>query len=352
MSNIKAEVVAFHDNYPNFVKWISGKWFDRNDNEIENIDKYFFELSIQREFYKDFLFFKVPDDIHKFEDLFITGYGDEMGMWPLPYYARKTYGCITGDLPLGDLPFPLTLEQLLIIGVMLYLPKEEVFFITTGVGGSGKSTFGNIVKQLFNNDVAHTSLDDLRGFKLAEAVKKRLIYSEEISYGELNCNNLKMLASKQAITVEPKYMTPIEVQSQSALLFNCNRAPKIDIEDTGIMRRLVFYRRDNKIDNPDLSLRDKEYSEYELITIARHAFNAIKEHEHDWRDFFKKDTFETLMKDNKVYRFYKMGGTTYDKYVEMCEKAHIKDRFIMSQDNWQKMVDFIQENDEEEKLPF
>jgi len=346
--NIRREVVDFKTAYPHKIRFISGKWFDENDDEINNIDKYLFELSSQPEFFKYFLFWKTPTDIHNWEELFVVGYGTNE-LWPLTKYARL--GAKVCTIEKEDLAFPLTYEQALIIGVMLFRPEEECFFICTGVGGSGKSTFGNIVKQLFSNDVANTPIDELAGFKLAEAVKHRLIYSEEISHGELNCSNLKMLASKQEITVEPKYLTPYEVKTQSAMFWNCNRAPKIDIEDSGNMRRLIFYRRDVKIENPDTSLNKKRYSEEELIKFAQYAYRCINECP-NWRDVFKKDTFNTIMKDNKIYKFYKEGAKTYEEYKRKCYENDISERFRASDRTWNSVIDYIQENDDEEKLPF
>jgi len=357
MSNLRTEVQAFVKNYPNKIRFISGKWFDENDNEIKNIDRFFFNLANEKEFKPYFLFFKKPDDIHNFEELFIIGYGSD-GIWCLPKTAKLVMDDVNNNRPRlvkeENLPFPLTYEQALIIGQMLFKPSWEYFYILTGIAHSGKSTFGNIVKQLFDEDVASVNLDELEGFKLAEAVKHRLIYSEEISNKELNCSNLKMLASKEEITVEPKFVTPYFVKTQSALLFNCNKAPKIDVEDSGILRRLIFYRRDKRIDNPDLSLEKKIYTEEELVQLATYAYYQIKDKtKEEFVSIFKRDTFNTIVKDNRAYKYYKEKGCkTYERYKDQCDIDDISSRYVLSERNWNGLIDYIQENDEEEKLPF
>ena len=59
--------------------------------------------------------------------------------------------------------------------------------ICRGIQGSGKSTFGNIICKIFDNDTAALNLSDLSDdFKLASGIDKRLIYSTEINSDEIN----------------------------------------------------------------------------------------------------------------------------------------------------------------------
>ena len=69
------------------------------------------------------------------------------GFWPeLPLFAQaKNLGPITDD---SVLPFPLDDKQLMIINRLCFHPEDEVMFITTGIGGSGKSTFLRCLNRL------------------------------------------------------------------------------------------------------------------------------------------------------------------------------------------------------------
>jgi hypothetical protein len=234
------------------------------------------------------------------------------------------------DAPLQPLAFPLDTKQLKIINVLLFRPQEEVFFISSGVGGSGKSTFCNIIQQLFENDVANCSLSDLSNeFSVAEAVKHRLIYSSELSSDDLDNKVIKQLASKEKIYCNPKGSTGYNVQTQSALLFNCNKPPRIDLSDTGLLRRIIYYFRNEKIVNPDLSLRDKKYTTDELINIARTAYQLDMT---DWRKDFEQETHQLLMKDNSVYIC--RHKDTYDDYVTLCNKKRLK---AYSEPRWEEL---------------
>lgn len=196
------------------------------------------------------------------------------------------------------LPFPLEDKQLIIINRLLFHPEDEHAFITTGVGGSGKSTFLNIVRQLFDNDCSPCTVGDLKNsFMLAEAVKHRLIASDELAKDDLDEGVLKTLISKQPITCNPKNEKPYETLVQSCVFWCCNTAPRIDLTDTGILRRIIYYERNTKIKNPDKSLNKKEYSKEELLNIVVHA--SMMEVD-DFEDKFKIETMKYLKKNHSI----------------------------------------------------
>lgn len=298
------------------VNFISGKWFDKDDNEIKLIDRYILKLTGKYD----------TKDISKIIDSFRVAYGDLNGNWyemPIVKEAKEL-----GELPKGTkLPFDLDAKQLLIINRLLFHPEDEIMFICTGVGGSGKSTFLNIVKQLFDNDVASATLSDLsNGFIVAQAIEHRLIASDELAKGELNNANLKTLISKQPVTVNHKGREPYNIRSQSALFFCCNNPPKIDITDTGILRRIVYYSRNTKIQNPDKTLNKKEYTHDELLTIARVALRAERFDDDTWFNYFKEETHLNLVANNSVYIYFKSDdySDNYASYKSYCFEKNLK----------------------------
>ncbi len=342
------------------LEYISSKWFI-NEEEIKSPRSYIIQLnSIEKAGYRDIAKSKfdcnsvneIDDWLENYKEYYLT-FNENQRWWYEPKYARAGRRLAITESNLPDLPFSLTNKQLTIIGVMLYKPKEKVMFITTGISNSGKSTFGNIVQQLFENDVASCSLDDLSNeFNVAEAIHHRLIYSDELSSSDLNNAVIKQLCAKEKINCNPKNVRPYTVQSQSALLFNCNKPPRIDLEDTGLLTRIIYYCCDQPIKNPNPLLKDKEFSEEELTIIAAHAYLTLRQ---DWRDDFERETFKTLIQNNSVYiyledvrkkgidpAYYRISGYADEHYKGFCSEKGLKP---FSELNYQKIKDYIEERE-------
>lgn len=295
---------------------ISGKYFKKIEKiEVTNIQRYCLSIAKSRGL------LLTPDDMRTI--LFNILPDEEVTTWYPP-------SIVTSAIDLGVLPkdtklaIDLDEKQLLILNRLLYHSNEdEVLFITTGIGGSGKSTFLNVIKQLFDNDFSASSLSDLgEPFIVAEAVKHRLICSDELAKGTLDCAILKTLCSKQFLDVNPKNRTPYRIKCQSSLFFCCNKAPKVDITDSGILRRIIFYERNTKIANPIASLNSHQWSREELLTIARVALGYERD---DWRDVFLKETHRYLKSNNSVYLTHSDDGEIeYATYVDRCKLKGLK----------------------------
>lgn len=320
-------------------KVISGKIFDTQNNEVsQNVLFQRLMMGDLRGIYNTPI--KGSDCEELLSDLTILGTSDFWPELPLFVQARKL-----GALPKDTkLPFPLDEKQLIIINRLCFHPEDEVMFITTGVGGSGKSTFLNIIKQLFNNDVSAASVSDLSNpFMVAEAVKRRLIASDELAKGELDSKVLKQLASKQLIEVNPKHLASYTVQSQSALFWCCNKVPKVDCQDSGMLRRVVFYSRNTPIVNPDPSQNKRKYSEDELLTILR---CALAYEDDNWKDAFIDETRALLINSNSVGKYLIECLNTpgisdsYDGYLIYCRDNHCKE---YGRENYDQLVDLFKE---------
>ena len=325
------------DLYKRF-RIISGKIFDIHNNEVpQNVLFQRLMMGDLRKIYNTPI--KGSDCEELLSDLNILG---TTGFWPeLPLFAQaKNLGPITDD---SVLPFPLDDKQLMIINRLCFHPEDEVMFITTGIGGSGKSTFLNIIKQLFNNDVSAASVSDLANpFMVAEAVKHRLIASDELAKGELDSKVLKQLASKQLIEVNPKHIASYTVQSQSALFWCCNKTPKVDCSDSGMLRRVVFYSRNTKIQNPDPSLNKKQYTTDELLMILRRALAFEND---NWKDTFMDETHALLIRSNAVGKYLIANlnnklNLSYDGYTHYCYTNGFK---AYNRDNYDQLMDLFKE---------
>lgn len=329
------------------VEFISGKFFYKQ-NEIKNIDKYLGKI-----------YFSKTKKIINERDLKFLKNGiinnpmqDDLVDWPRPSIIDEALKLKEEGYFPKQIPFPLDDKQLIILYILLFHPEQEVFFITTGIGGSGKSTFLNIIKQLFDNDVASTPLGDLGNpFILAEALKHRLIASDELGTGEVNLPIVKTIVSKQNIQVNEKFGATYTTKAQSVLFFCCNQAPKIDITDTGMLRRIVYYQRDTKIKNPNPKFKKLEYSREDLIDFILYAESVgwiYKENDIDsWKDFFKDETNTYLINSNNVGLFYKsfrkgkVRLLDYPSYREYCHDNGYKP---FGRNKFDELMEWIQNN--------
>ena len=311
------KVIDIYKDTNGKLRFISGKWF-YNDKEIHDIRKYILVSG-----YADTM-----NELDNIIDMYKVMYG-ESGVWPdLPIVAEAR------ELKnLKPLCYPLNLKQLKIINYLLR-HDEEIFFILTGVGGSGKSTFGNIICKIFDNDTASLNLSDLsEDFKLATGINKRLIYSTEINSDEINNGVLKQLFSNEEITVNPKFQTPYKARCQSAFFFNCNKNPRLDLSDTGMLRRILYYSMNEKIKNPDPTLNKKNWNHADLVNIVAHALQVDMT---DWKKDFEAETRLNLIKDNSVYRFKDVDK--YSVYVDKCKEEGLKP---FSKPNWDLVRDLL-----------
>lgn len=318
--SIMDQVLNYREKYGRKLQFISGKWFDGDGVEIKDVKKWLLSfMTALRKTGANWEFIDVADSrqLDVWTDTFISLYG-ERGEWPeAPIIKDAREGEATYPLA-----FPLEEKQLKIINLLCFRAKDQPFvFIVTGVGGSGKSTFLNIIEQIFDGDVGHASLDDLDNpFQVEEAVKHRAIISSELRGKELDNRIIKQISDGETIQVNPKGRQPYEVRTQSVLIFATNLNPKIDVQDSGMLRRIVFYCRNRKIENPDPKQKKRRYTHDELVNIVRAARDVdmsdcpIGEYPHA----FEEETHKVIEMQNSVYIC--RDAEDYDQYSRMCRK--------------------------------
>lgn len=310
------------------VGFLAGKWFLGNV-EIPNVNRYLYKNP-------DFIITS-SKELEEAKSVFMDVYGDPTGWWPENPIIEEAR-----HVEPGPLAFPLNHKQLMIINRLLD-GRSEYMYILTGIGGSGKSTFGNIVRQIFGNDCASLTLSDLSdGFMMAMGVGKRLIFSDELNSGDLKNNIVKMLISKQCVSVNPKYGHTFTVRWQGNLMFNCNKTPKLDISDSGLLRRICYYSMNEKVKNPDPLMKDKVYSHADLVNFVAHALRLDTEH---WFEInFEEDTHDVLMSRNSVHL---CDAEAYPLYRSACLA---KGYSPYAEDKWQDIHDLFEEWDKQKKM--
>lgn len=315
--------------FDSHIEFISGKFF-YNKKEIKNIDKYLYKIYYNKTKKmineRDLKYLKVG--------IMNNPEQEDLTLWYRPDIIDEALEQKEKGYFPKEAPFPLDDKQWIILYILLFHPEQEAFFITTGIGGSGKSTFLNIIKQLFDNDVSSTPLGDLSNpFILAEALKHRLIASDELGTGEVNLPVIKTIVSKQNIQVNEKFGATYTTHAQSSLFFCCNQAPKIDISDTGMLRRIVYYSRDTKITNPNPALKNKEWTRQDLIDfviIASEVYIYDENNIDAWKEPFKNETNCYLINSNSVGLYVKsmkklhVNKFDYSTYREWCHNNGYK----------------------------
>lgn len=301
--SIKERARAVYKMCRGKLKFISGKWF-YDDTEIKDIHKYLYKMDL----------IDSPNQLDDVIESLKIEFG-ESGTWPELPIVKEAENL----KEFKPLCYPLTEKQLIIINYLLR-HDEEIFFILTGVGGSGKSTFANIICEIFDNDTASLSLSDLgEDFKLATGINCRLIYSTEINSDDINNGMLKQLFSNEEITINGKYDKPYKARCQSAFFFNCNTPPRLDLSDTGMLRRILYFSMNEKIKNPDKTLAKRKWTHADLVNIVAHA---LKTDMTNWQEKFQEETRYNLIKDNSVYRFKNIED--YSNYSLKCKEEGLK----------------------------
>ena len=268
-------------------------------------------------------YFGSETNTNKFIKWFTNNMNDMDGEWPeLPILTAAKAKIAEGYRP-TSLAYPLNQSELKIIHYLLDGdPKDTYAIFFYGVGGSGKSTICNLIASMFGNlDVSRCSFNSLtEKFARETLAGKRLWYDSDInaSWSEKSSNVFKKIITHDTDQFEKKGQNPYDAQYRCKALFCCNVTPKFDLTDSGILRRIIYYSKNEKIKNPDGNLVNKKYTQEELIDIA---VAALLTDMTNWTDEFMEDTHEIIIETNSVGKYGMV--KEYDTYVELCQSARV-----------------------------
>lgn len=274
----------------------------------------------------------------KFIKWFVSTKNDVDGEWPeLPIVTKAKAKIAEGYRPKG-LAYPLNKKELKIIHYLINGDPEDtyaVFFY--GVGGSGKSTICNLIASLFGNlDVSHCSFNSLtEKFARETLAGKRLWYDSDINanWSDRASNTFKKIITHDKDQFEKKGQDPYIAQYRCKCLFCCNVPPKFDLTDSGVLRRIIYYSKNEKIKNPNGNLVHKKYTEDELLDIA---IAALLTDMTDWTNDFINETREIIMYTNNVAKYGMCEN--YETYLVACSSARALPYGI---DKWQTLKEMF-----------
>lgn len=283
----------------------AGKWF-YNDKEIFNICQYL---------YKAYPIISSDSDIDTVTRTFKMVYGEKDGSWGEPNIVKEAKAL--GD-NIEPLQVSLTTEQLIIINRLL-CPTNTKAFIIYGPSRTGKSTFGKLVCQIFGaHDVATLTLEDMdTAFALSNCVGKRLCYGDELNEDTGHAARFKMIATKATTYVNKKYGRDGSETLRCNMLFCTNKLPPFDLSDESLSNRIIYYKMDKVITNPDEAITMRKLDHKTLVNIVAHALRVDIT---NWEERFKETTRELLCQPNTVYMFKDVSD--YSEYKRLCSEAN------------------------------
>lgn len=190
---------------------------------------------------------------------------------------KKFINFITG----GDNEYAEYLQTL--CGYALYPanPERKIFFLS-GRGRNGKSTFLNVLNEIFAGYCNRINLNLLLSKTMENSVQyemfnlkgKRLGYSEETKMlYNLREDVLKDLTGDNVITARPPFCKPISFEATFKLFIIGNDKPCLDGADTAIWDRFVILPFNNRVSDENLIL---DYSS-KLLKESSGIFNWILE---------------------------------------------------------------------------
>lgn len=325
MSKTMVERVRdFKLNYRD-IKWISGKWFN-GDKEITEINKKLLQSGYVT---------NGTSDLKNFKQTFIQMWGEE-GPWPQLDIVTEAQKLIAEGYRVNKLAYPLNDKELKLINYLLVgKPEYAIFFY--GVGGSGKTTICNIICQIFGrNNVYASNLIDISRFNIG-LMEARLFYDDDMGsqITDAQVSRLKPMVTNGETKFEAKGVDPLQGNYRCKCLFCCNQPLRFDIQDEGMLRRIIYYSKNEKIINKDNSFYNKVYTKDELLDIVVAALSIDMT---DWEQDFISETHSILKMNNSVWLYGMVSN--YDTYVVNCDAANV---YPFNKDNWLKIKNIFKQ---------
>jgi P4 family phage/plasmid primase-like protien len=126
-----------------------------------------------------------------------------------------------------------------------------------GPGGTGKSTFINLLIYLLGKDVTlNTSMNQINSrFGLASIIGKYLLILNDVSlYRGQEPKNIKNIVTQDVMEADVKYKPPVSFTPNSFLIVTSNVLWDIKNSTTGLSRRMIYFPFDNIPEKKELDL--------------------------------------------------------------------------------------------------
>ena len=238
-------------------------------------------------------------------------------------------------------------------------PLVHIFY-DDGVGGTGKSTFLEVLTKIVGeNNVSNVLLDQFGNrFVFANMLGKYLNIGDDNGRNDelQNVGTLKSIVTGGRVTIDRKFMSPIDVRITATQLFATNIMPYIDFTDGGLMRRLNIVPMNRVIPSGS---KMPTIDEEEISAILYEVFYA------EGAGDLEENNNELAITLSPLYRFMtsKDYDGSYSAYQDFCQlygfrcmniiNFEVKSKFITAYLDRKKNKDkLIPINVNEEDIPF
>lgn len=216
----------------------------------------------------------------------------------------------------------------------------QKFLVLYGEGGTGKSTWINIVEKLFDGYTATFEADALTSknnqFALESFRANPLVAIQHDGDLSQIADNSKLnaIVGHDIMRFNEKFKPTYDAKNEAFLIMGTNKPVKITDAKSGIIRRLIDVHPTGKRVSPRKYQTLTSQIDFELGAIAHHCLEVYREMGRDYYSGYK--AVEMMLQTNAFYNyienffdiFKEQDGTTlkaaYDMYLEFCEESNIE----------------------------
>lgn len=237
---------------------------------------------------------------------------------------------------------PLKMQFLYQIAGYCLLKKNlfEKFFICKGEGGTGKSTYMNLLHMMVGGDVncSHVGLADMdKDYYLASTVGKLLNIDDDVVDGKVleNTGRFKSIISGNVISVRQIYREVMDFVPYITCIFSCNRLPRLMDKTSGLYRRMILIELNHKVLKPDplfinkITEQDMQYFLFKAVEGIKLAIEEghfkITQSEKQLLELFKRrqSPLNEWLYEN-AFTIGQLQGckyiTLYNQFMAWCEE--------------------------------
>ena len=215
----------------------------------------------------------------------------------------------------------------------------QKFIVIYGQAGAGKSTYLNIVEQLFEGYTATfeaKALGSNNGTFATAAFKTNPLvaiqHDGDLSRIEDN-TTLNSIIAHENILINEKFKTPYTARINSMLFMGTNRPVKITDSKSGIIRRLIDVSPSGRLIEPDLYFDLMAQIPFELGAIAAHCLNVYRSMGKNYYAnlkplamMYQTDTFYNYVEEN--FGLFKDQEVTTLKQAYVLYKEYVTDNSL------------------------
>lgn len=152
----------------------------------------------------------------------------------------------------------------------------EKFFVFRGEGGTGKSTYMNLIQKMVGGDrnCSHIGLDQFdKDYYISLTISKLVNIDDDVVDNKTmaGTGKFKSFVSGNPISVRQIYKEPIDYTPYATCMFSCNKLPKIMDSTSGMYRRIILIELNTHVEHPDplfmtkITTLDMEYFLYKAV---------------------------------------------------------------------------------------